>query len=186
MELLGNDTVRSNAKMIFVNSVFKNNESKHLSGLTQISYEVVLNDGQVLSLKFYVETLGAYPESYFEYYSFHAQSGEPVMAKDIFTTEGISWLKKYLVEERAKRITQFMGEKDYEDEDSTMVREKYAECNEDPQEDFLFIQPVGVRFYKEFCFPHVSRALDNDLDVQLPLKLLEKYLSTVGKKLLRY
>lgn len=182
--LLSNETVLTDPRTIFQNSVFIAGDSGGRSGITSLDYEVMLNNGRILSLQFEMETMGAYPEYYKNYYSFDARSGDPVLAKDIFTTEGIAWIKVRLLKERAGRIQEYLAGDNYEPEDSAFVRETYAECNQEPEEDLLFIQPGGIRFYKERCFPHAWRNLDDDLDIVLDFEVLERYLSDAGKKLL--
>lgn len=184
-DLLINDTAQTHPAKIFENSVFISNDSISQSGITEINYEVVMNNARILSLRFMFETMGAYPEYYVKYYSFLAQTGDPVLAKDIFTNEGIDWLRNNLNNERATRIEKYLKENDYEQEDSIYIRETFTSCKEDPEENSIFIQPMSLRFFKERCFPHARRNIDDDLDIEIPLKSVEKYLSATGKKLLQ-
>lgn len=39
-------------------------------------------------------------------------------------------------------------------------------------------------FYKKHCFPHHSLPYETDLNIAIPIKQLEKYLTDYGKKLL--
>ena len=76
-EILSNEKIVTDPKKIFNNTVYiREPDSLAQSGHTSIDYEVLLNNNRVLSIKFNLESIGAYPENYVRYFCFDAQSGD--------------------------------------------------------------------------------------------------------------
>jgi hypothetical protein len=139
-----------------------------------------VNNFRVLSLEFDFETMGAYPEMNVRYYNFDILNGNVITVKDLFTSKGLNFLKKYLVKERQKRIDQFIKE-DYSNGDTVYIRDTYAECNSSADEENVLIKKSSILFYKDHCFPHVARPFDDNLDIDMPLKELENYFTDFAK-----
>lgn len=182
--ILGNDSVETNPAKLFNNATFKNENSSIITGLTMISYTVILNNQQVLTLRFDMEHTGAYLAYDTKYYSFNTATGEIIKASDLLTTAGLAWLKKYLIKERAKRIQKHIRENYPDFEDSVFMRETFAECNQEINADLLAIQQQSILFYKEDCFPHAWLPLETDLNIPIRIKGNEKYFTASGKRLL--
>jgi hypothetical protein len=183
-KILDNEKVLTKPHKVFLNSKYINSDSINQSGYSILKYEVRMNTSRVLSIEFDIEATGAYSTNYSEYYSFNAETGKPVTTKAIFTTEGLKYLRRHLVKVRARRITQFLKEVSTEYNDTTGVKKSYDECNQQADEDQIFVLPQSFLFYKGFCFPHVARPYDTDLDITIPIAQLQKYLTDYGKKLL--
>lgn len=132
--------------------------------------------------------MGAYPESYKEYFNFNIGTGDLIIAKDLFTVEGITEIRKLLLKERKKRIVEWVNEMDtmYNNrDDSAWINETFEECNEEAGEDDFIIKRDGIVFWKKYCFSHAARPYDTDLDVVFSYKELMRLLSDEGKKLLQ-
>lgn len=189
--ILNNERVITDANIVFTNSRYIgyiNEDSTGQSGYTGISYITELNTPNVLSLSFFIESMGAYPENYHQYFNLNGNTGDIITAKDLFTSKGIEEIKQLLLRERKKRITEWINEMDtiYNDRnDSVWIRERLADCNKDAGEDDFIIKKGHIIFWKEYCFPHVARPYDTDLDVTFSYKRLTKFLSIKGKKLLQ-
>jgi hypothetical protein len=187
-ELLENEFATANPKIVFKNSEFVHNDSAWQSGYTEMAYHVEVNKSRLLSLSFEFETMAAYPESYSRYYNFDLQTGELVDVKKIFTTTGIDWIKKTLISEREKRINDVIRDirTTYEEyaEDSIFVHETFLECNGQADEKQIFIKAKSIVFHKGYCFPHVARNLDIDMDVEWSFKKLEKYFTAYARSIL--
>jgi hypothetical protein len=186
-KILDNDTILTDTNKVFEKARYINQDSISQSGYSEISYDIEINNSRVLSLTFQMESTGAYSENYPEYYNFNTQTGNLILAKDIFTPDGIIEIKKILIRERKKRITQWVKEMDTTyniREDSGWIHETFAECNAGADENNLLIKRKSISFCKEYCFPHVARPYDTDLDVELMYIKIEKYLSDTGKRLL--
>lgn len=184
-EILSNEKVVTDPKKIFSNTVYiREPDSLAQSGHTAMDFEVLLNNARVLSIKFNLEALGAYPENYTRYFCFDARSGNTLTEKDLFTVEGLKYLQSYLRSERANRIKEYLKEDIPDAEDSAFAREKYEECNSEAGLGNFVIQERSILFYKEFCFPHAWRAFDIDLNVEIGFAAIGKFLTDRGKQLL--
>lgn len=183
-EMLENPTVITNPRKIFFNRKYIRTDSINQSGYSDMSYKVIMNTARVLSLQFDVETTGAYSHYYNEYHSFNAQTGKPILAAAIFTAEGIKYLRKYLVKERAKLINRFIEEECQDYQDTAYIKERYAACNQEATESQIFVLPNNIMFYKDDCFPHAARPYNTDLNITIPIVQLQKYLTDYGRKLL--
>lgn len=183
-EILSNEKMETSPQKVFENSKYIYTDSMQQSGYTSINYKVEVNNAQVLSLSFDIESMGAYPEHYKEYYNFNLQTGNLIVAKDLFTPAGLNYLRKFLSNERKRRIDQFLGGEYPNPEDSIFIKSTYKECNQQADENNISITSYEIVFYKEYCFPHAARSYDTDLNVVCRIKQLEKYLTEPGKKLL--
>jgi hypothetical protein len=66
--------------------------------------------------------------------------------------------------------------------DSAWIAETFRECNADAGISNFVITKNGLLFYKEYCFPHVVRPYDTNLDIEFSTRFLLPFLSTSGKK----
>lgn len=184
-EILSNEKIVTDPKKIFNNTVYiREPDSLAQSGHTAMNYEVLLNNARVLSIKFNLESIGAYPENYVRYFCFDAQSGDALTEKDLFTTEGLKYLQSHMRSERAMRIKELLMGESPDVEDSVFARERYEECNSDAGLGHFVIQEQNILFYKEYCFPHAWRAWDTDLNVPIDYLVVKKHLTSRGKKIL--
>jgi len=185
-DLLDNETITRDSNKIFAVSRYTSEEQ---SGYSAINYTIAVNNARLLSLKFELESTGAYSTNYPAYYNFDNHTGEVITGKAIFTQAGLQIIKARLLKERNKRVAQHIkdlqGEMEME-EDSVYIPETFKECLKDAEGDAkkIYIQPRSILFYKEFCFPHQLQPYEADLDVEISIKELAPYLSVYGKKIL--
>jgi hypothetical protein len=183
-KMLDNSTAITNPRRIFTNRQYISTDSLSQAGYSELSYKVVVNTARVLSIKFDVEATGAYSHYYNEYFSFNTGSGKAITTAAIFNTEGLKYLRKHLVKERKKLYERYITEECIDYKDTAEIRERYIECNKTADVDQLFILPKSIMFYKEHCFSHANQPYETDLNITIPFKQLEKYLTDYGKKLL--
>jgi hypothetical protein len=185
-DLLDNETIIKDSNKIFAASRYTSEEQ---SGYSAINYTIAVNNARLLSLKFELESTGAYSTNYPAYYIFDNHTGEVITGKAIFNQAGLQIIKARLLKERNKRVTQHIkdlqGEMEME-EDSIYIPETFKECLNDAEGDAqkIFIKARSILFYKEFCFPHILQPYEADLDMEISIKELTPYLSAYGKKLL--
>jgi hypothetical protein len=188
-DLLDNPTIITDSNKIFAVSRYISEDSNGQSGYSAIDYTVAVNNARLLSLKFELESTGAYSTNFPAYYNFDNRTGEVITGKAIFTPAGLHIIKTRLLRERNKRVAQHIkdlkGEMEME-EDSVYIPETFKECLKYPEGDAkkIFIKHGSIVFYKEFCFPHMLQPYEADLDVEISIKELTPYLSAHGKKLL--
>ena len=186
-DILANEKILTDSNEIFENSRFIHSDSNWQSGYSSIDYTVEQNSATVFSLSFYFESTGAYAEYYNHAYNFSLQSGDLLTAENLFTESGFMQVSDLLIKERSKRIAKWLTEMDTTDQnpdDSTYIRETFAECSADAAINSFVIKTTGIEFYKQHCFPHAARAFDIDLDVEFTYKEIAPYLSGKGQRLL--
>jgi|SRR5687767_3843477 len=188
-EILDNTVEEVGKERIFEKTRFIQNNEISQSGHTSIEYAVGVNTHQVFSLQFDMEGMGAYPTNYHRYYNFNTKTGEIILAKNLFTAQGLTWITKVIIIDRKKRIDAWIRELDTmyeksEDYDSIFIHEKFVECNNNADEDNFFINNNTILFYKEDCFPHAWQAFETNLNIEIGFKEIEQHLSEPGKKLL--
>jgi hypothetical protein len=183
-KMLDNSTVITNPRRIFFNRQYINTDTLSQSGYSELSYKVLMNTSRVLSFQFDIETTGAYSYYDKEYYSFNTQTGKAITAGAIFNTEGIKYLRKYLVRERKKLYEKFIKEECGDYKNIADIQETYLSCNKSADIEKIFVLPKSIVFFKGRCFSFHSMPFETDLDITIPVKQLEKYLTEYGKKLL--
>ena len=177
-------------KKLFDNTryISSNDDSIGQSGFTDISFTTILNNSKLVSIQFAFESMGAYPEGWQEYYNFETATGKLITEQTLFTPAGRQKISKLLIEKRKTLIKSWIAEMDtmYNvADDSAWIAERFAECNNKAELDKISVRKNSIVFYKRYCFPHMARPYDIDLDIELPLKLLLPYLSDTGRKLLQ-
>lgn len=157
------------------------------SGLTDISFTIILNSSKLVSIQFDIESLGAYPEGRQEFYNFETATGKYISGQTLFTSAGRLKITRLLIEKRDSLIKSWIAEMDttYNTDDMEWVAERFAECNEEAEPDNISIRKSSIVFYKHFCFPHAARPYDIDLNIEVPVKFLLPYFSDNGRKLLK-
>jgi hypothetical protein len=182
--ILENPGIQTDSHKAFANAKYIVSKHSIQSGYTDIRYRVLVNNPRVLSLAFELETMGAYPDSYRDYLSFDLQTGTLITAPHLFSVEGCTYLRKYLVAEREKRIKKYQASVKPEAEDAAALEQMYAECNQYPDENNLMILTGNILFFKASCVPHAWAPYDTNLDIVISIKQLEAYLTDTGKALL--
>jgi hypothetical protein len=181
-EVLFNDEPVWDSVKMFTNTMYVHTDSAIKSGYTQMDYIVEFNNLNLFTISFALESMGAYPDFYKVYYNFNLKSGEVIQARDLFNEAAIFQLKKMLLNERQERIDDW--KKEMVADDSVCVEETFKECNQSVEIDDFLLRKKEILFYKRYCFPHVGRAYDTDLDIAISYDALRKYLSREGKELL--
>jgi len=174
---------------IFDESRFISDDTQSQTGYTAISYHVELNTPEILSVTFEIEGMGAYPTFHKRYFSFYSKTGRLISAEKIFTTEGLKTIVDILISSRKNKIQRWIKELKIINgasytEDSSFIDEKFAQCNEEADENSMYVGKESILFYKNDCFPHAWGPFEINLDIKLSFKKLENYLSSFGKKLL--
>lgn len=187
-EVLMNDTAVEDTIAMFANTRFELTDSSFNSGYTYMDFVESVNNESVFSVYFQLEFTGTYPESYQEYFNFDLATGKHLREEDLFSATGIKEIGLILVKERKKRIASWMKNMNLENvsEDSAWVRQSFEECNRDPGTNDFLLTETGILFHKGYCFPHVARSYDSDLDVLIPYPSLWRNLHEKGKKLLSF
>jgi len=168
------------------------------AGTVEMSYQVLNNNGRVLSIGFEKEGCGAYCETYGADYNFDTDSGRAIGISDLFTPEGWEvFNRKQLLVERQSQIKEAIlelkknSDKNEVNSAENIMVEQFQDCITliaDPQytSKTFTINNKVVTFTRERCSNHAFRALDNigDFANAYPVESLRPYLSSYGKALL--
>jgi hypothetical protein len=73
-------------------------------GKVAISYQVESNNSKLLSVKFDQSSCGMTCHYWVKYYNFNAENGNLFQLQDLFTSEGLRILKKYIAQKRIKQL----------------------------------------------------------------------------------
>lgn len=157
--LLDNDNILTDTNTVFNNIRYIryiNEDSTGQSGYTSIAYTAESNNTKILSLSFKIESMGAYPENHYQYFNFYSRTRDIITAQNLFIPKGIEEIKKLLLKERKKRITEWINEMDtmYNSrDDSAWISERFADCNKDAGENDFIIKKGQVVFLERILFP---------------------------------
>lgn len=178
-----------------------------------INPNVIVNNGQILSLSFFSEWCAAYCESTMGYYLFDSQNGNSVALQDLFTPNGYELIKKMVILHNEQLLVDEIRQT-YENEYNTHAeiktekRIEYLESLEqslsiskeerDLYEDCIskiskykffsqfYVDSSKLVIIRERCSNHGMRALDNidEFVFQIPLLKVIPILSEYGQQLL--
>jgi hypothetical protein len=181
-ELLMNERLVDDTVAMFANTRYELTDSSSNPGYTHMEFVESMNNERVFSIFFQLEYTSAYPESYQQYFNFDLTTGRRLAVEDLFTEAGIKQISKRLIDERKKRIASWIKDMRLENEaeDSAWVRQSFEEPHQ------FLLTTEGILFYKGYCFPHVARSYDTDLDVLIPYQSLSRYLHEEGRKILSF
>jgi len=174
-----------------------------LQGQTFQDYEIFRNDSRCLSIRFNWEGCGAYCENYEVYFSFDSNTGDELIADDLFTPNGYGAVKKMITAERQQSLTEEIeSEKEQlekiregnatNDSDSTTLKEQiemYEDCSQrrndsDIEYDKIYLGDSAVWFVAGRCSNHAMRAIDDLYDFynRVPVYNHINLLSEYGKQ----
>ncbi len=137
------------------------NYKLHGAGIVGASFLVNWMDTEYLDLTITVETLGAYPSSMIFNYCFNLESGEEVVAEDIFMEDRIPDLVQMCNAELQNRI-------------GREIQEEFTFTVENL--DQLGIKRGGIVFHYDFNFPHAIAASEPDGEIFFYWDHMNEYL----------
>ncbi|MFV3305073.1 hypothetical protein ACNFBT_07310 [Pseudomonas sp. NY15181] len=168
-------------------------------GITSLDYGVTSNEPGFLSLSIGYEYMAAYPSQHQQSYNFDAHSGQPVLLRDLFSADGLQWLRQQTSEQRAKRIEDFLAGKTVDKDiqlrsdpaEAEEQKQIYQEClpyvrGDDLAHNEVLLKKDSLTLVGVHCAPHVSQALDDLWDHSTTWRYdgLGKQLSDYGRCLL--
>jgi hypothetical protein len=162
------------------------------SGLDELDYTVLMNNGKILSFLFDGEGMGAHPSPFQTYYQFDMQSGYPILAEQLFTQEGLLRLDEDIRGKRNILISKHMKElpndtaKDdaLDSSDLEFIKVSLNGCDTGEEHSHLSIVETGLEFHTGQCLPHLIEGADEDLVVRYSPQQLGTWLSDYGNDLI--
>lgn len=185
--LLLNTTQKTPLGNLFNRICITDSATEMLMGITGSTYTIYNNAKSILSLEVWSETMGAYPDQFSTYFNFYTLTGELIYLNDLFGIEGLQQLNKYLQGQRTVLIDEHI--KSYESdsmsvEDLNCMKNAFSECNTTQKQQNFLLYKDSILFFLDPCLPHVTRALDANLTIKIPLKKLLPWLSNNGRAVL--
>ena len=179
------------------------------SGISSLTYKVLLNNGKVLALATQGEYCGAYCEESEHYYNFDANNGRQLKIENIIKSASLKTLQKKVLQARVAKMQKTIKalqkqlaadqkkSKKYEEEDPESKILLYQTCifeatglNKDIGYNYelekFSINDKGIIFTHERCSNHAMRGLD-DIDVfntAYDFNTLKPYFTDVANDLL--
>ena len=156
----------------------------------------------ILSITINGEASGAYPEEFEQHHNFDVRTGNQILLKNIFSSNGLAEITKTLNLKVKNRIQNYLSEiKDTIKNNNLTTEEKeriddqitlyesclqYVEDTNLAYEDYYF-EKDSMQFVRGRCSNHAMRALDDlyNFKNSFSYKTLEKYLSTYGADLIK-
>lgn len=164
---------------------------------SNLSFKVVRNDPQVLTLALEREFCGAYCEESVDPVSFDARSGQYLTAPDLLTPAGLRSLAPRIAQQRVARLQQALRQAqaqlrrkglDAEERETAEAQvAMYRECVRWLSPGHLtsnrfYVAGDGLHFVQGRCSNHAMRAIDDlgDLDTRVPFAEARPHLSAYG------
>jgi hypothetical protein len=145
-------------------------------GTTGLSYEVTYVSKDIISIIFYYQTMGAYPDDYQKYLTFNINKGEIYPISSEVNSKGLTWLLAGYKTELRKRILQLKEDNTADNADA------YTELNttiDSLTSDELFKNCVfkkeGIVLTIEKILPHVMQDTEPERDWLVPYSKLKIY-----------
>ena len=184
------------------NSIFENvwpTKEKRTPTLSDISFEVLRNDKNVLNISIFAQGCGAYCEGFTTYYTYDLKTGARITLDTLFSEEGKRFLidsmnkrKKEIILVKLKEITDTSGthQKDSVDKEfSKEIETLYTDCLEKEIQSLeylkFYITTSSLHIISDRCSAHYNMALDDlwDFKFTFHLETLKKYFTTYATSL---
>lgn len=163
-------------------------------GLTGLSYEVVRNDGRILSLLIHRDFIGAYPWWLVNTCSFDLTTGDVLTWHSLFTSTGyndvntkILHVRDRIVKNKLRSLHKDMVEGNSQLDESTfeVIKEYFDGCRENIDPNHLQITKATIAPDDQECLQHYLRFYDLSWITEIPIRSIKNDLNGYGKWLLR-
>jgi hypothetical protein len=152
-------------------------------GLTGMDYEVTFESKDIISLRIYGETMGAYPDSYTQWLTLNVHTGKAYTIDQELDRLALKWIYNSYIKLMNKRI----GEDKYKNSvnkemDDSAYNDTYKDIYQsidtltsgEMLRNYVFTND-GIVFETEPVLPHVVHALEPQRDWFVPYKKLKRY-----------
>jgi len=163
----------------------------HKSGITSMSYEVSFETANIICLKLYYETMGAYPDSYEQWMTLEVETGKRHPISKEISPKGLKWLYKSYRDTLRKRLNAKNNEyKKDPDLDGVDVYSRVKDGIDDLTANDLFQKFIftdeGMVLSVDRMLPHFIAGKEPNLDLLIPYKKLKPYIASHAIVLKQY
>jgi hypothetical protein len=150
-------------------------------GITAVNYAVTFENNDVISVEFYYETMGAYPDSEEQWLTLNAHTGQLYAVSNEINAAGVKWLfEKYKA--TLKQRVQDNKEDIMNDDDGENIYKELNEAINNLQSEDLFKKYVftekGIELSIERILPHAVTNFEPDDDLLVPYSKLKSFKTT--------
>lgn len=148
-------------------------------GTTSMNYDIVFVSKYVISIKFYVEGMGAYPTSYQQWHTININTGKPYLLSNEINNTGLQWLITQYKQTLKKRIqSDRQGKKKDSDEKQIYLQLMHAADTltiNSFANNYLFTNK-GIAFTTDAVLPHVVQGYEPDRSLFVPYAQFKPYI----------
>ncbi len=166
----------------FVNHAKKEVKEKgYLMGLTNIDYEIILNDKGILSFINKNEFIAAHPTTNMEYFCFDLKTGKKIESnqkqEDIFSSPK----QKQVFMQGLKTKIEARGKEKMKELDAETTPELSERIKSISLENVTFmITPKGIDYIYSYDLPHVMQAIEPEITYSFSWQELDKFVKKDG------
>ncbi len=145
-------------------------------GITGSQFEVTYQGADVISIKLFFETMGAYPDSYWQWYTFNIHTGKAHPIQNELRSDGLAWIYKNYKKVLKQRIVD--DGRITQDEDKSTFNDLKKSVDTLQRHTFFskyVFTNTGVIFSTQPLLPHAIRALEPNRDWFISYSKLRKF-----------
>jgi hypothetical protein len=153
------------------------NYEKCECGVIGVDYRINYDKNNVLDISFFIETIGAYPDSHYKHYQIDLARGELIKIDQIMNFDKLNELVALCdlkLQNNIRTNIKNLKQKDI----SLLPNEEYSFKVENLDE--FTINEKGITFYYNFGFPHVIKSLEPKSSIALSYEELNDFILENG------
>ena len=145
-------------------------------GTTSLSYEVTFESKDIISVIFYYETMGAYPDDYQKYLTFNINTGKIYPISNEVNSKGLNWLLAGYKTELRKRVRKLKEDNAADNADAyTELSTTIDSLSGDELFKNCVFKKDGITLTIEKILPHVMQNVEPERDWLVPYSKLKIY-----------
>jgi hypothetical protein len=156
-------------------------------GITAVNYAVTFESNDVISIEFYYETMGAYPDSEEQWLTLNIHTGQFYPVSNEINAAGMSWLFEHFKTTLKQRV-EINKENILNDDDGENIYKALNDAINNIQMEELFRKYVftgkGIELSTERMLPHAATNFEPDDDLLVPYSKLKSF-KTIGAVVLK-
>lgn len=171
--------------------------------MSDVSYKVLYNSGNIISLSINAEGCGAYCESFTRYFSYNTKTGNKIRITDLLNKSGLKLLTDSILARKQKTLENKLQEIEDSLETASVqanndskeyflqMKELYENCRTESvqlQINYFefYLTKTQLFFITDRCSAHYNRAVDelDNFTFAFFIKEWNQFLTPVGRKII--
>lgn len=155
-------------------------------GITGSEFEVTYQGGDIISIKLFFETMGAYPDSYWRWHTLDIHTGKAYPIEKELNPTGLAWLyKKYKQIVKQRIAADKLATPDEDERAFNNLKTSVDTLRSRTLFNMYVFTAKGIVFSTAPILPHAIRAQEPNRDWFVPYSKLKKF-KTVKAKVVRF